>query len=70
MLDQISNDDIAIGNLEGVRRKVKINFYRPQGALIENSLIFEPQLMAKWWKDGYEYAKLNNPICKCIEVGL
>lgn len=69
MLEQISNDDITIGKLEGHRRQVKINFYRPPGILTENSLIFEPELMKKWWQEGYEYAQLNNPICKCIEVG-
>ncbi len=69
MLEQISNDDITIGKLEGRRRQVKINFYRPQGILTENSLIFDPVLMKKWWKEGYEYAKSNNPVCKCIDVG-
>ena len=69
MLDQISNDDITIGKLEGQRRQVKINFFRPQGILTENSLIFDPELMKKWWKEGYEYAKSNSPTCKCLEVG-
>jgi hypothetical protein len=69
MLDQISNDDITIGRLEGVRRQVKINFYRPPKRLTENSLVFDPELMKRWWADGYEYARTNNPECKCIEVG-
>ena len=69
MLDQISNDDIVIGNLEGKRRQVKINFYRPQTVLTDNSLIFKPELMKEWWQEGYDYAKLNNPACQCIEVG-
>ena len=69
MLDQISNDDIRIGKLEGGRRQVKINFFRPQNLLTENSLIFEPELMNKWWEEGYEYAKLNHPECKCMDVG-
>lgn len=70
MLDQISNDDITIGKLEGHRRQVKINFYRPQTILTENSLIFEPELMKRWWQEGYAYAEENNPVCKCIEVGI
>jgi NTE family protein len=69
MLEQISNDDITIGKLEGHRRQVKINFYRPPGILTENSLIFDPELMKRWWQEGYDYAKENNPICKCIDVG-
>lgn len=70
MLDQISNDDISIGRLEGGRRQVKINFYRPPKRLTENSLIFDPGQMKQWWCDGYEYAKTNNPECKCLEVGM
>jgi predicted patatin/cPLA2 family phospholipase len=69
MLDQISNDDITIGRLEGIRRQVKINFYRPPKRLTENSLVFDPEQMKQWWADGYAYAKTTNPECKCIEVG-
>ncbi|WP_373496173.1 patatin family protein [Aquiflexum sp.] len=70
MLNQISNDDIRIGQLEGGRRQVNINFYRPQNLLIENSLIFKPALMKKWWQDGFEYAKSHHPECRCMDVGV
>jgi NTE family protein len=70
MLDQISNDDITIGRLEGGMRQVKINFYRPPKRLTENSLVFDPEQMKQWWADGYAYAKSSNPECRCLEVGI
>ncbi|EON75411.1 hypothetical protein ADIS_4115 [Lunatimonas lonarensis] len=69
MLDQISADDIKIGKLEGGRRKVDLNFYYPPTVLTENSLIFDPKQMKRWWQEGYDFAKAHNPVCKCLEVG-
>ncbi|MEX2568130.1 MAG: patatin-like phospholipase family protein [Cyclobacteriaceae bacterium] len=69
MLNQISEDDIKIGQLVGIKRKVNLNFYYPPKSLTENSLIFEPEQMRKWWRQGRAFAKEQNPICKCIEVG-
>lgn len=70
MMNQIANDDIKIGKLEGGRRKVDLNFYYPPGILTENSLIFDPAEMKQWWKDGFAFAKEQNPVCKCVEVGV
>lgn len=69
MLDQISADDIKIGRLEGGRRKVDLNFYHPPSVLTENSLIFDPKAMSRWWQEGYQFAKEHNPVCKCVDVG-
>ena len=69
MLDQISSDDIKIGELLSHKREVKLNFYYPPAALTENSLIFDPYQMKKWWRQGKNFAREQNPVCKCIEVG-
>ncbi|QDH80123.1 patatin-like phospholipase family protein [Echinicola soli] len=67
MLNQISNDDITIGKLQGSQKKVKLNFYYPPKELTENSLIFDPNQMRRWWQEGYDFAKQTSPICKCLE---
>ncbi|WP_339925684.1 patatin-like phospholipase family protein [uncultured Cyclobacterium sp.] len=69
MLDQISSDDIKIGELLSHKREVKLNFYYPPAALTENSLIFDPYQMKKWWRQGKNFAREQNPVCRCIEVG-
>jgi predicted patatin/cPLA2 family phospholipase len=69
MLDQISSDDIKIGEMLSKKREVKLNFYYPPAELTENSLIFDPYQMKKWWRQGKVFAKEQNPVCKCIEVG-
>ena len=69
MLDQISSDDIKIGELLSNKRQVKLNFYYPPAVLTENSLIFDPYQMKKWWRQGMNFAREQNPVCKCIEVG-
>jgi predicted patatin/cPLA2 family phospholipase len=70
MLDQISSDDIKIGELLSGNREVKLNFYYPPAQLTENSLIFDPYQMKKWWRQGKNFAREQNPVCKCISVGL
>lgn len=68
MLNQIALDDLTIGRLEGMNKKVKLNFYRPSVDLTSNSLIFDPEQMKQWWNLGYECGKENNPDSKTIEV--
>lgn len=68
LLNQIIIDDIAIGKLQGTQNRVNINFYHPPEILTKNSLIFDSKKMALWWEQGYQFAKNNNPICKCIEL--
>ncbi|MEX2592492.1 MAG: patatin-like phospholipase family protein [Anditalea sp.] len=70
MLDQIANDDITIGRFNGAEKKVILNFYHPPELLTENSLIFEPKMMSKWWQEGLEFGKRTNPISKLIEIGV
>ncbi|MCW3117655.1 MAG: patatin-like phospholipase family protein [Chitinophagaceae bacterium] len=67
MLNQIETDDITIGRMEGIQHHVTLNFYQPTEDLTTNSLIFEPEKMKKWWANGYDYAKQNNPKCRTIK---
>lgn len=57
LLDQVEKGDIAIGKLAAKNRNVKLNIYYTPTKLTENSLIFNRDLMIKWWEEGYEYAK-------------
>lgn len=68
MLNQIANDDITIGKLVGAQSKVTLNFYHPPELLTENSLIFDPDLMRKWWQDGFDFGCKTNPVSKCFEM--
>lgn len=68
MLDQISNDDITIGKLAGAEKQVTLNFYHPPELLTENSLVFDPESMSRWWQQGYEYGQKINPLSKYVVV--
>lgn len=57
MLGRIENHNITIGKLCASDHDVKLNLYYTPTVLTINSLIFDKKLMAKWWKDGYKYAK-------------
>ena len=57
MLDQVEQQNVAIGKLEAKRNNVKLNLYYTPTVLTTNSLIFDKKLMKRWWHQGYEYAK-------------
>ena len=57
LLDQVEKGDIAIGKLAAKNRNVKLNIFYTPTKLTENSLIFNRDLMIKWWEEGYEYAQ-------------
>lgn len=61
MLGQIEKDDIAIGNLEGLNKKVRIKFYHTPKVLTDNAFIFRSERMTKWWQEGLEFARNNTP---------
>ena len=56
MLDQIRHDDIFIGNLESIYNDVNVKFIYTPRKLTDNSFIFAPDVMSKWWEEGFEYA--------------
>ena len=64
---QITKDDISIGNLSALHKKVKMQLYFPPRVLTYNSLVFEPELMRKWWEEGYQFAESNKPEKLIIE---
>jgi predicted patatin/cPLA2 family phospholipase len=70
MLNQIVTDDLIIGRLAGQNKQVRLNFYYPEEQLTTNSLIFDPEQMAKWWDYGYSIGKKNNPECRVINTAL
>lgn len=57
LLNQIEQNDIALGELAAKHHGVKLNVYYTPTSLTENSLIFSKRLMTKWWQQGYDYAK-------------
>ena len=57
LLDQVERADISIGKLAAKHRNVKLNIYYTPTKLTENSLIFNRELMVKWWEEGYNYAE-------------
>lgn len=67
MLRQIEKDDIEIGNLEGLNKKVRIKFYYTPELLTDNSFIFRPEKMKEWWMEGLEFARKNDPDRYTIE---
>ena len=68
MLNQIQIDDMLIGRMEGLQKKVNLNIYQPPESLTDNSLIFDPIKMKEWWSTGLKYARENSPNCHCIEA--
>ncbi|WP_316748706.1 patatin family protein [Pedobacter gandavensis] len=68
MLNQIGLDDLTIGKLEGLNKKVKLNFYHPLDALTSNSLIFDPEQMKQWWDLGFKCGQDNMQNPKVVEI--
>ena len=62
MLDQVEQQNIAIGKLEAKKNNVKLNLYYTPTVLTTNSLIFNKELMQKWWNQGYLYAKNKDKV--------
>lgn len=62
MINQIATDNIDIANCAVRDNRIKINYYYIPIELSKNVLIFDPDQLSQWWKDGFEYAAQNNPI--------
>lgn len=62
MINQIAVDNIDIANCAVKDNRIKINYYYIPNEITNNLLIFDPDQMSQWWKDGFEYAALDNPI--------
>ncbi|AOW19843.1 patatin-like phospholipase family protein [Urechidicola croceus] len=57
MMDHVEKHNITIGKLSAKQNDVKLNLYYTPTVLTTNSLVFDKKLMARWWQEGYEYAK-------------
>ena len=57
MLDQVEQQNVTIGKLEAKKNNVQLNLYYTPTVLTTNSLVFNKKQMAKWWEQGYVYAK-------------
>ncbi len=62
MMNQIAVNDIDISRLHGKDRKVKINYYFIPDELSDNPLLFKPDLMKQWWRQGWNFARETGPI--------
>lgn len=60
MLAQNAKSDIVKGDLAAQLKNVDLNLYYTPSKLIDNSLIFDKELMTRWWQQGYEYAKIKS----------
>jgi predicted patatin/cPLA2 family phospholipase len=57
MLEHVERHNITIGKLSATNHDVKLNLYYTPTVLTTNSLVFDKELMSKWWKAGYKHAK-------------
>ena len=57
MLEHVERHNITIGKLSAKHHDVKLNLFYTPTVLTTNSLVFDKELMAKWWEAGYKYAK-------------
>jgi len=61
---QVSLNNVTIANLNAKDKDVKLRFRYTPYVLTTNSLIFNKEQMLKWWKEGYEYGKLDGTSVK------
>ena len=60
MADRIEKQNIRIGKFVATNKDVIINLYYTPTVLTTNSLIFEKEMMGKWWQLGFQYADQKN----------
>jgi len=61
MTNQIYRNDLTIGNLKAKLNDVEVRFFHLPRVLTGFPLVFNPEEMKVWWKEGYEHAKKENP---------
>lgn len=62
LLDQVKKNDVKIGKLAALHKNVKLNLYYTPTQLTSNALVFNRINMQKWWKQGFETAKIRSTI--------
>ncbi len=68
MMDQIYHDDISIGKLKGNQDNIELRFFHLPRVITETPLVFKPDEMKSWWKEGFEHAKDVNPFCTLLKA--
>jgi predicted patatin/cPLA2 family phospholipase len=66
MTEQIYYDDLIIGKLKSKARNVQLRTFHTPYMLTDFPFVFKPELMAKWWQEGFDYAQKSNPSCRII----
>ena len=61
LLEQNNQNKLIISKLRAQNKKVTINRFHTPTQLTENSLIFNREKMEKWWEQGIEFARKNDP---------
>lgn len=57
LLDEVSDNDLLLSKLIVRDSDVNIRFFAPSRRLTDNSLIFDKDVMSKWWEEGYDDTK-------------
>ena len=60
MLEHVEKHNVTIGKLSAKHRDVKLRLYYTPTVLTTNSLVFDKELMKKWWAQGFNYAHEQN----------
>jgi len=62
LMTRIGEDDILIGSLNSdLNDDITVNTYFLEDDLTDNSLVFDPEIMKQWWRDGIEYGRTHKP---------
>ena len=62
LMTRIGEDDVIIGSLNSsLNDDVIVKTYFLDNDLTDNSLVFDPEIMKQWWKDGIEYGRTHKP---------
>jgi len=60
MSDRIEKQNIRIGKFVASNHGAILNFYYTPTVLTTNSLVFDTDMMHKWWEAGFQYARKKN----------
>jgi predicted patatin/cPLA2 family phospholipase len=56
MGDQITQDNLKVGNLLALQNEVKLQIFFTPRVLTTQSLVFNKEEMELWWQEGRDYA--------------
>ena len=56
MGDQITQDNLKVGNLLATQKNIKLQTFFTPRVLTTQSLVFNKEEMEQWWQEGRDYA--------------